>query len=83
MFMDLSKAFDAIHPDFIISKLGTCGFSWDALQYMRSYSTNRQQRVTVNTNFRTWENITAEVLQDSKLESLLSIVFINDLFLFV
>ena len=49
MFMDLSKAFDKIHQDFIISKLGTLG----TLQYMISYSTNRQQRVTVNTNFRT------------------------------
>ena len=59
MFMDLSKAFDTIHHDFMIAKLGEYGFSQDALQYMRSYLTNRQQRVRVNTNFSTWENIKA------------------------
>ena len=45
MFMDLSKAFDTIHHDLMIAKLGAYGFSHDALQYMRSYLTNRQQRV--------------------------------------
>ena len=37
MFMDLSKAFDTIHHDLMIVKLGAYGFSQDALQYMRSY----------------------------------------------
>ena len=45
VFMDLSNAFDIIHRDLMIVKLGTYGFSKDVLQYMRSYLTNRQQRV--------------------------------------
>ena len=62
MFMDLSKAFDAIHHDLMIAKLGAHGFSQEALQYMRSYlTTNRQQRVRINSNFSTWENIIAGV----------------------
>ena len=59
MFMDLSKAFDTIHHDLMIAKLGAYGFSQDALQYMRSYLTNRQQRVRVNSKFSTRENVTA------------------------
>ena len=32
-------------PWFTNCQVGAYGFSWDALQYMRSYSTNRQERV--------------------------------------
>ena len=53
MFMELSKAFDIIHHDLMIAKLGAYGFSQDALQYMRSYLTDRQQRVGVNNKFST------------------------------
>ena len=53
MFMELSKAFDIIHHDLMIAKLGGYGFSQDALQYMRSYLTDRQQRVGVNNKFST------------------------------
>ena len=45
MFIVLSKAFDIIHHDLLIPKLGAYGFPQDALQSMRSYVTNRHQRV--------------------------------------
>ena len=61
MFMDLSQAFEIIHHDSMIGKLGAYDFSQIALQYMRSYLTNRQQRVRVNSNFSVWENIIARV----------------------
>ena len=45
MLIVLSKAFDTIHHDLMIPKLGAYGFPQDAFHYMRSYVTNRQQRV--------------------------------------
>ena len=46
MFMGLPKAFGTIHHDLMIDRFnGAYGFSQDAPQYMRSYLTNRQQRV--------------------------------------
>ena len=36
-FINLSKAFNTIHHDSMISKLEAYGFSEYALQYMRSY----------------------------------------------
>ena len=60
-----------------------CFFSQDALQYMRSYLTNRQQRVRVNSNFNTSENIIAGIPQGAILGSLLFNIFINYVFLFI
>ena len=44
-FIVLSKTFDTIYHDLMIPKLIAYGFPQDVLQYMRSYVTNRQQRV--------------------------------------
>ena len=45
IFMDLAKAFDTVNHDLLIAKLGAYGFQEDALVFMKSYFTNRQQRV--------------------------------------
>ena len=75
IFMDLSKAFDTLNHDLLIAKLGAYGFETDALRYMKSYLTNRKQRVRVNKNFSEWERITT----DSILGPLLFNIFLNDL----
>ena len=74
MFMDFSKVFDTIRHDLIIAQLDAYSFSYDALQYMRSYLTNRKQRVPVNSDLSTWENIIAGIPQGS-----IRIIVIHDL----
>ena len=65
MFMDLPKAFDTMDYDLLIAKLGAYRFQEYALVFMKSYFTNRQQRVRVNSNFTKWEEITSGVPQGS------------------
>ena len=40
---DLSKAFDYIVHNFLIAKLETYGFSYEALKVMYNYLTDRKQ----------------------------------------
>ena len=37
MLMDLSKTFEIINDDLTVVRLGAYGFSWNALQYMKSF----------------------------------------------
>ena len=81
--MDLSKAFDTLNHKLLIAKLGAYGFDTKALYYIKSYLDNREQRIRVNSNFSSWKEIIARVLQGSILGPLLFNIFVNDLFLFV
>ena len=43
LFMDLSKAFDAINHDLMLAKLKAYGFSTNALNLMHSYLTENKK----------------------------------------
>ena len=79
IFMDLSKAFDKLNHDLLIAKLGVYGFETDALRYMKSYLTNRKQRIRLNKTFSEWERITTSVQQGSILGPQL----LNEIFIFI
>ena len=51
LLTDLSKAFDCICHELILTKLHAHGFSLRALRLIHSYLTNRKQRTRVNGNY--------------------------------
>ena len=83
LFMDLSKAFDAINHDLLLAKLKVYGFSLNAVKLMHGYLKNRKQQVQINNKFSSENIVIAGVPQGSIDGLLLFNLFINDLIFFI
>ena len=62
---DMSKAFDSVHPVLLLAKLKANGFSESALNLMKSYFDERENRSRVGTATSSWKEIKRDVLRDS------------------
>ena len=79
IFCDISKAFDRVWHRGLIFKLKQCGFSGQILQWIRSYLSNRKQKVFVGSSLSEVLAIQAGVPQGSVLGPLLFLVYVNDI----
>ena len=79
----LSKAFDSLLDDILLSKLSAYGLRNEYVQLLNSYLSGRKQQIKLNNIVSSWSVIKKGIPQGSILGPLLFNVFINDIFYFI
>ena len=83
VFMDLSKAFDCVPHDLLITKLAAYSVDENLLMYIYSDLSNRKQCVRINNVHSKFQNVISGVPQGSIVGSALFNCFFNDFFYFI
>ena len=83
VLVDLSKAFDCLPHKILLSKLSAYGLSDEAVLLLKSYLSDRKQRIKLNNIVSSWSEIKKGVAQGSILGPLLFNIFINLILYFI
>ena len=76
IYLNLSKAFDSLYYDILLSKLKYYGLQWNALQLLKSYISGRCQYVQLGDVKSSTHAVVCGILQGSVLGPLLFNIYI-------